>query len=157
MEADQPHRRERLAGLLWPEQPERTARHSLSQALLKLRRAVGDQESVRTEDAGPPFLLVDRGTIQFNQASDHFVDVTAFKGLLEACDRPQHRQFEACDPCRERLEQAAVLYQGQWIEPDVGNRWNYTEEEEAEWLAKIKDVLSKASGDDIISVVDCHI
>ena len=71
MEADQPHRRERLAGLLWPEQPERTARHSLSQALLKLRRAVGDHESTSTKDAGPPFLLIDRWTIQFDQASDH--------------------------------------------------------------------------------------
>ena len=39
VEAEQAHRRERLAGLLWPDSPEQAARHALSQALFLLRRA----------------------------------------------------------------------------------------------------------------------
>ena len=40
-----PHSRERLAGLLWPEQPEADARHSLSQALWTLRRSIADHRA----------------------------------------------------------------------------------------------------------------
>jgi DNA-binding SARP family transcriptional activator len=39
---DQPHRRETLVGLLWPEYPERSARASLRNALPNLRRTIGD-------------------------------------------------------------------------------------------------------------------
>ena len=42
IESDRPHRREALAGLLWPERPERTARHNLSQALFNLRTLLDD-------------------------------------------------------------------------------------------------------------------
>ena len=43
VEADRPHRRAALAGLLWPERPERAAHLSLNQALSNLRRAIGDR------------------------------------------------------------------------------------------------------------------
>ena len=39
VEAERPHQWETLAGLLWPNQPERSARLNLSQALSRLRRA----------------------------------------------------------------------------------------------------------------------
>ena len=41
--ADRAHRRETLAGLLWPQTPERSARASLRNALSDLRAAVGDR------------------------------------------------------------------------------------------------------------------
>ena len=80
VEAEQPHRRERLAGLLWPERPERAARQSLSQALFNLRHASGDRE------ATPPFLNVSSQTLGFNRASDYSLDVTAFTASLTACE-----------------------------------------------------------------------
>ena len=61
---DRPHRRETLAGLLWPNRPDTVARTYLRNALVSLRTAIGDR------DAAPPFLLVTRQTIQFNRASD---------------------------------------------------------------------------------------
>jgi DNA-binding SARP family transcriptional activator len=76
VEADRAHRREALAGLLWPDYPERSARRSLTSALAALRQAIGDRQ------ATPPFLHISRQTIQFNTASDAWVDVTAFSGLL---------------------------------------------------------------------------
>ena len=58
-----PHRRESLAGLLWPDQPEEKARHNLRQALARLRQAIGDTHTT------PPFLLIDRSsiTVQYSQ------------------------------------------------------------------------------------------
>ena len=48
--AGAPHRREKLTGLLWPDCPEPTARHNLSQTLFALRQVIGDHK------AKPPFL-----------------------------------------------------------------------------------------------------
>ena len=43
LEADRPHRRAALAGLLWPERSERAAHLSLNQALSNLRHVIGDR------------------------------------------------------------------------------------------------------------------
>src|SRR5947199_6265347 len=62
IEADRPHRRDALTGLLWPELPDSAARMNLRQALASLRHAIDDHSST------PPFLLITRETIQFNTA-----------------------------------------------------------------------------------------
>jgi predicted ATPase/DNA-binding SARP family transcriptional activator len=72
VEADCPHRREALVGLLWPDWPEAAARRNLSHALANLRRAIDDNA------AAPPFLLITPQTIQFNRAADYYLDVEAF-------------------------------------------------------------------------------
>src|SRR5262245_41236455 len=58
VEADRPHRREALAALLWPDQPDTAARQGLRQALYILRQALGD------------ILLVTRQTVQFSPANN---------------------------------------------------------------------------------------
>lgn len=76
VEAAHAHRRETLAGLLWPDVPDQTARRNLSQALYKLRQAIGDAE------ADPPFLIVTNQTVQFNPQSNYQLDVADFiRGL----------------------------------------------------------------------------
>ena len=45
VEADRPHRRETLASLLWPERPDTIARANPRQALVRVRRALGDYAS----------------------------------------------------------------------------------------------------------------
>ena len=72
VEADRSHRREVLAGLLWPDWPDRDALNNLRYTLSDLRRVIGDH------DAEPPFLLITRDTLQFNLASDHSLDVATF-------------------------------------------------------------------------------
>ena len=42
VESDRPHRRETLAGLLWPNWPDRSARTNLRRALSNLRKAIQD-------------------------------------------------------------------------------------------------------------------
>jgi len=102
VESDRPHRREKLAGLLWPDFPERSARTSLRSALANLRRVIGDQE------ADPPFLQITRQTIQVNQASDHELDVRTFSSLVEGeVGHP---------PDILELENAVTCYQGDFLE-----------------------------------------
>ena len=76
VEAGRAHRRESLAGLLWPDYPERSARTNLSNALSNLRTALGDRE------ATAPFFHVSREAIQFNAHSDCRVDAAAFEELV---------------------------------------------------------------------------
>ena len=97
VEADRPHRRDALAALIWPDWPDRSARTNLRNALANLRGAIGDRE------ADPPFLLISRETIQFNQDSECRLDVTAFSELVER-DNP------------EAWEQAIAMYRGGFLE-----------------------------------------
>jgi WD40 repeat protein/DNA-binding SARP family transcriptional activator len=109
VEAGQPHRREKLAGLLWPEFPERSARANLSHALLNLRTAIGDRAGIGNpggmgdDPAAPPLLLITHQTVQFNPASDAWVDVLQFSDLSGLQDLTG-------------LEQATALYRGDFLE-----------------------------------------
>lgn len=104
IESEHPHRRESLAGLLWPEQPEEAARNSLRQALHQLQHAVGEH-----------FLLVTSQTVQFNQASDHFFDVAEFTALIAECQAHAHRSSETCRACTTRRQSMADLYRGDFL------------------------------------------
>jgi adenylate cyclase len=127
VEADRPHRRELLAGLLWPDWPDREALNNLRYALSNLRRVIGDPA------ADPPYLIVTRNTLQFNAGSDSRVDVAAFlAGIGAAGERngagglrlhraplsmppaagPPRRPDEAALP----LDEAVALYRGSFLE-----------------------------------------
>lgn len=109
VESDQPHRREALVGLLWPDSPEAVARRNLRQTLYAVRQAIGDHT------AQPPYLLISRDEIQFNTASDYSLDVATFDAQLAACDKHPHQRPEACPTCAERLRQAVERYQGDFL------------------------------------------
>ncbi|MGD8968585.1 MAG: BTAD domain-containing putative transcriptional regulator, partial [Anaerolineae bacterium] len=96
---DRPHRREALAGLLWPGYPERSARSSLRNALANLRQVIRDR------DTSPPYLHSAHHTIQFNGQSDYWLDATAFEGLIITAP-----------PDSEALEQAVGLVRGLFLE-----------------------------------------
>jgi len=102
VEDDRPHRREKLAGLFWPDYPERSARTSLRRALTNLRQVISDKT------ADPPYLLVTRQTIQFNPESDHELDARTFMTQAEGqVGKP---------PDVEKLEEAIKLYQSNFLE-----------------------------------------
>jgi DNA-binding SARP family transcriptional activator len=109
VEADRPHRRDALAGLLWPDRPERAAHLNLNQALANLRGAIGDRA------ATPPFLHITRETVQLNRASKYELDVELFSARLAACEQHPHRHPETCKSCIQRLQQAADLYRGSFL------------------------------------------
>ncbi len=109
VEAAHPHRRETLAGLLWPERPERNARQNLSQTLFVLRRVIGDRQTQ------PSFLIITPQTLQFNPSSDYHLDVTTLTALVADCKAHNHHQIAACDSCSDKLQQAAALYRGEFL------------------------------------------
>ena len=91
------HRREKLAGLLWPDLPEGSARTNLRHALANLRQVIGNQE------AEAPFLSVTPQTIQIDAASEVWTDAGALARLLKSAHLQQ-------------LEQAVALYRGDLLE-----------------------------------------
>ena len=109
VESERPHPRAELATLLWPDQPERTARGSLSQALTTLRNALGDKTAER------PVLLADAQSVQLDPDSAIEVDVTQFLALLRASEAHAHHSWRTCAPCSERLQQALGLYRGHFL------------------------------------------
>ncbi len=109
VERDHPHRRDSLATLLWPNQPEKRARQNLRQALSNLRQALADSN----DNAG--FLIIDRNDIQLNPQAGVWVDVSDFLTLATACHTHLHRHLSACLPCLRRLEAMASLYRGDFL------------------------------------------
>jgi WD40 repeat protein/DNA-binding SARP family transcriptional activator len=90
VEADQHFTRSALAGLLWPDQPERLALRNLTQALIRLGEALGDLP-----------LLVTRHAIQWHEEAAE-VDVRLFARLAQS--------HETAD-----LVEAAALYRGELL------------------------------------------
>jgi len=106
VEADRAHPREILATLLWPDRPGEAARTNLRRELSNLRKAIGDRPPSGDHETQPPFLHVTRESIQFNIASDCWIDVAAFTDLLMAEDEAPVGQ----------LERAVALYRGPFLE-----------------------------------------
>ncbi|MCU0507802.1 MAG: AAA family ATPase [Anaerolineae bacterium] len=110
LRAGRPHRRAALAGLLWPDLPQERAAHNLRQSLLRLRRALGDDEGAA--EGREPFLLLAGQEVQFNPLSNHHIDVAEFLELLRARRHHQHPAGGMCSACLAWLEQAADMYRG---------------------------------------------
>ncbi len=72
LSAGTPHRREKLAGLLWPNTLEESARHNLRHELWRIRKAI---EAGQPRDDEKDYLIVDEFSIAFNADSDYSLDV----------------------------------------------------------------------------------
>ncbi len=101
-----PHRREALAALFWPDQPEATALRNLRQVLNRLRTVIGDRD--RTH----PFLRITRKEVQFSPGTDFLLDVVEFETEVDLTAAHKHRRLAGCPVCRGHLARAAELYQG---------------------------------------------
>ena len=65
LNAETRHRREKLAGLLWPESEESNARSNLRHALWRLRKAIGEK-----------YILADKVSISFMPSEDCELDIS---------------------------------------------------------------------------------
>lgn len=109
MEADLPHNRAVLAGTFWPELPEQKARQNLRLALFHLRKAIRD------DSAETPFLLVTRGSVQFNRESAFECDVATFQSLIETAVSPHQSPENVDDNLLRSWETAVSLYRGHFL------------------------------------------
>ena len=69
------HRRERLAGMFWPESMESSARNNLRQALWRIRSSI--------EDDKHRYVISDRFHVGFDPEAEIWVDVDELQGELE--------------------------------------------------------------------------
>ncbi len=145
VEANRPHRRDVLAEMLWPNNPEGSARNSLKQALSNLRKSLGDR------DATSPFLLVDREELQFNSGSDHRIDVAEFTAIIEESKTHAHQSVETCSSCADRLRRAVALYRGGFLEqfslPDSADF--------EEWAVVNREALQRQMSDALRTLIRC--
>jgi DNA-binding SARP family transcriptional activator len=72
---EQPHRRETLCALFWPDKPPRQAANNLRQALWHLRRVLP-----------PATLLLQEGAMLWNPERPPWVDALAFEAAVDAAD-----------------------------------------------------------------------
>lgn len=108
VEADRPHRREALIGLLYPDYEQARAQSNLRKTLFRLHAALGE-----TDEAG--FLLVTPKTVQFNPAAPHTLDVREFRAALARVQRHRHRCAETCAMCAEWCAAANAYYRGDFL------------------------------------------
>jgi DNA-binding SARP family transcriptional activator len=112
VEANQPHRRNALAGLLWPDLPEQKAHDNLRLALHRLRGTLAGKNSELPQS----FLQVTPKTIQLNPSGECQVDVGLFTGQLAECRAHRHPRLQSCSWCARRMAQAVELYRGELLE-----------------------------------------
>ncbi|MGE5224580.1 MAG: BTAD domain-containing putative transcriptional regulator, partial [Omnitrophica WOR_2 bacterium] len=136
VEANRPHSRESLCGLLWPDWPQSSALSSLRNCLADLRKNIQDQT------AEPPFLLITREQIQFNRSSDYRLDLDEFEALSQGDDRSPA-------PIDE-LKKAISLYQGSFLEgfslPDSNPFEEWLEAEREQAKRQMQSALQRLAG-----------
>jgi DNA-binding SARP family transcriptional activator len=82
VEAKRPHRRGHLAGLLWTDQPEEHALHSLRQALSGLRKTLGEKKEKDLHQSDIPLILSIKDLLQINPERKVWLDCRDFEDHL---------------------------------------------------------------------------
>jgi WD40 repeat protein/DNA-binding SARP family transcriptional activator len=96
------HRREKLAGILWPDTTDENARKNLRQELWRIRKAISTGQPAEKE-----YLLADEITLTFNRDSEYWLDVS---------------QIERRDLDLQSLIVNLSLYQGELL-PGFYDEW----------------------------------
>lgn len=105
-----PLRRDSLAALLSPDRPNQEALTYLRNRLTRLRSAI------KHDHAAPPWLDIDRKQIALRMGEDVVVDVFELERLLHTVESHPHRTLAGCPTCLEKLDAAAKLMRGEFLE-----------------------------------------
>src|SRR5262245_49544096 len=84
----QPHHRDALATLFWPDHDQSGARANLRRELSRLHKVLGEEQ-----------LLIDRDNAGLAPQAGLEVDVTQFQELLAASQQHSHPAHEVCPDC----------------------------------------------------------
>jgi DNA-binding SARP family transcriptional activator len=120
----QPHARDALATLLWPELDQSHARGQLRRTLSLLNRTLGEE-----------WLAVDRETAQWAPEGEAWIDIERLRDCLAACAAHGHPPEQACTECVPLLSEAIDLYQDGFLSgftlPDAPafDEWQFFEGE----------------------------
>lgn len=105
LERSQPHSRQTLSSLFWPEQSEKLARQSLRQALSNIRKLLGEED----------YLLITPQNVQINPDVEIWSDTGEIEAIVNACEQHRHRDIAHCLPCVQRQLQIASIYHGEFL------------------------------------------
>ena len=121
--ASTPHRREKLAGIFWPDTSDENARKNLRQELWRIRKALAGPNQITD------YLLADEFTITFNRKADYWLDAT---------------QMERSDLDIESLTSNLSLYQDELL-PGFFDDWVVLERERIQTIfeTKMEQLLSQ--------------
>ncbi len=106
------HRREKLAGMLWPNSTEESARDYLRHSLWKIRKVI---EPVTSKSKPDPYIITDDIHISFNSDSKFSLDVETIKDVNE-------------NASTKELTNALSLYEGELL-PGFYDDWVLLERE----------------------------
>lgn len=126
----QSHSRQSLAGLLWTDLDETSARRNLRVELLKVRADLGD------------FLQADRDTIAFDRNADYQLDVPQFEANLRTSE-----------PTFAQLSQAVALYRGEFLEDFHVRDAPFFEE----WVTNERERLWQIARQALLRLINHHI
>ncbi len=99
-------RREQVAALFWPDQPQSDALRNLRTALSRTRRGLGS-----LSDA----LQADRQMVTFLPRAEVWVDALEVTALAANVEAHAHRHLAGCPRCMEKLQRIAQLYRGEFL------------------------------------------
>ena len=102
------HRREKLAGMLWPDSLEDTAREKLRHALWRIRKALPSEPNTE-------YLLTDDLSIAFNASAEYWLDLSSLDKLDE-------------DASTDEIISVLSAYQGELL-PGFYDEWVMLERE----------------------------
>src|SRR5215217_8942643 len=118
------HRREKLAGILWPDTSDENARRNLRQELWRIRKAISAQQST-----GDDYLVADEFTLTFNHDAEYWLDVS---------------QVEKPELDLQSLTSNLSLYQGELL-PGFYDDWIVLEREriQATFESRMEQLLEQ--------------
>lgn len=140
MQPGRPHRRERLASLLWSDAPESTARNNLRSAISRLRSSLDPLLSSPQEDPSRLFQVT-RHTIQCDiDPERHTIDATEFQDLMAECESFPQQEWWRRASCVRWLAKAMERYQGDFL---AGLSFDSTDTSLGQWCLEQREQLHR--------------
>lgn len=130
LSAGTPHRREKLAGLLWSELPEENARRNLRHEIWRIRKALVSPTAANVE-----YILADELTLTFNPDAPYWLDAAQFQHTGDSSSE---------NAILESLSSNLSLYRGELL-PGMYDDWISLERErlQAVYENKMQMLLEK--------------
>ena len=100
----QPHSRESLATLLWPDYDQSSAYAYLRRVLWTINNTLGDQ-----------WLDAERDSLAVRSDTGFWLDIAQFEQLVAECEARQQTHDIDCDDCIGKMQAAASLYAGDFM------------------------------------------
>jgi DNA-binding SARP family transcriptional activator len=110
LERNRLHPRDVLAGLLWGERDQQSARSCLNTALWRLRQALEPDQALH----GAYLITLNSGEVGFNMNSDYWLDVAVFDERIQRVSTRSVELMQAAEA--QELEASLDLYCGDLLE-----------------------------------------